>query len=424
MHLPNSYKSYSLQQHLRNAVGMAGAYLFRRMNRSTKYIAFTGSFGKTTSRDCLAAILRSAYPSGVAVTSGNSSLGLAKGLMGVKRSARFAVVEIGISEAGEMDRRAALVHPHIAVITKAGLAHPIGLPTLEITAHEKGRLLYGMQPGGMAVLNGEDPFVRRMSAPQIGKTIYFGDCEGSIARAREVHSSLDEGLRFQLLSVAGEREIQLGLFGTHWVTAVLGAIAAAIALEVPLDTIQEALAGVYAHKARMEPILLPNGAIAIRDEYNGSLPSFEAAIAFLQTVQARRRFVIISEIRHLEDTTTERFAWLSQRIAAAAEGVIFVGPHAKLAASMAREAGMDADLVHGFKDLQDAAAGFSSIVGPGDVALIRGRSIDHLTRLIYAQFGTVDCWKTNCSLIRVCDYCEKLGASDGAGLPVQLPRIR
>jgi UDP-N-acetylmuramoyl-tripeptide--D-alanyl-D-alanine ligase len=263
-----------------------------------------------------------------------------------------------------------------------------------------------------------------MSAPQIGKTVYFGNCAGSIARAREVRSSLEEGLRFRLESVAGEREIRVGLFGVHWVHAVLGSIAAAIVLEVPLDTIQEALAGCYAFTARLEPIPLPNGAIIIRDEYSGARVAFEAAIAFLRTVRTRRRFVIISEIRSSEEDPRTRFVWLSERIASAAEGVIFVGPHASLAASLAREAGMDAGLVHGFEDLQEAAARLSSIVGPGDVALLRGRSTDHLTRLVYAQFGTVKCWKNDCLLTTVCTFCEKLGAVDAAGSPIVLPRIQ
>ncbi|MDA0207698.1 MAG: UDP-N-acetylmuramoyl-tripeptide--D-alanyl-D-alanine ligase [Acidobacteria bacterium] len=423
MNIREFYSSSTPTRHVQNAACLAGAYLFRRLNRTTRYIAFTGSNGKTTSRDCLAAILRSRYPSGVVVTKGNSNYRLAQSLMRVKRSDRFALVEIGISQTGEMGRRAATVLPHMAVITKVSLAHPMGLSTLEITAREKEKLLHGLRPGGVAVLNGEDPLVRRMTAPQIGKTVFFGECDGSIARAREIRSSIEEGLQFRLVSVAGEREIQLGLFGVHWVNAVLGAIAAAILLEVPLDKIQQALRGVYAHVARMAPVALPNGAILIRDEYNGWLPSFEAAIAFLKTVEGRRRFVIISEIRYLEDNLPARFAWLAEKIASAAEGVIFVGPQADLAASLARQAGMDASLVHGFQDLREAAARLPSIVGLGDVVLLRGRSIDHLTRLVYAQFGRVSCWKTDCSIIRECDYCEQLGAVDAAGLPVQLPRI-
>jgi UDP-N-acetylmuramoyl-tripeptide--D-alanyl-D-alanine ligase len=311
----------------------------------------------------------------------------------------------------------------MAVITTVGVAHPVGLPTLEITAREKEKLLYGVRPGGTAVLNGEDPFVRRMSAPQIGKTVYFGDCDGSIARARDVRSSIEQGLRFRLQSAAGECEIQLHLYGVHWTNAVLGSIAAAIELGVPLNAIQEGLASVYAHNARLEPVLLPNGAIAVRDEYSGSRISFEAAMAFLKTVEARRRFVVISEIRSSEVDPRTRFAWLSEQIAAAAEGVIFVGPHAALAASLARAAGMNADLVHGFEDLQEAAARLSSIAGPGDVVLFRGRSTDHLTRLVYAQFGTVQCWQTDCPIIVECDYCEKLRAVNAAGLPVRLPRM-
>lgn len=411
-----------MRQHLRNAAAMAAAHLSRSLNTRTKFIAITGSSGKSTARHCLAAILRAAGFR-VAVPGGNAAFHLAQGMLGVRRTDDLALVEVGISESGEMGRRAAMVRPHLAIITKVGLAHPLGLPTLEITAREKRKLLDSVIAGGAAVLNGEDPFVREMSAPQLGKVVRYGDVAGSIARAREVRSSLEEGLRFRLECPSGSRELRVRLYGVHWVSAVLAAVAAALELGVSLDAIGEGLETVYAHPVRMEPVVLPNGAIVIRDEYNGALPSFEAAMAFLAGIRGRRRFVVISEIRYLEDDAEARFGWLAGRIAEVAEGAVFVTPYAALACEKAIEAGIPEDLVHGFEDLREASERLPSILGPGDVALLRGRSIDHLSRMVFAQFGTVGCWMKECPIIRPCDTCSELRACDGSGEPTRLAHL-
>lgn len=401
---------------------MAAAHLSRSLNPRTKFVAITGSSGKSTARHCLAAILRAAGFR-VAVPGGNAAFPLAQGILGVRRTDDVALVEVGISESGEMGRRAAMVRPHLAIITKVGLAHPLGLPTLEITAREKRKLLDGVLAGGTAILNGEDPFVREMSAPQLGKVVHYGNVAGSIARAREVRSSLEEGLRFRLECPSGSRELRVRLYGVHWVSAVLAAVAAALELGVSLDAVAQGLETVYAHPVRMEPVVLPNGAIVIRDEYNGALPSFEAAMAFLGGISGRRRFVILSEIRYLEDDAEARFGWLAARIAEVAEGAVFVTPYAALACEKAIEAGIPEDRVHGFEDLRAASERLPSILGHGDVALLRGRSIDHLSRMVFAQFGTVGCWKKACPIIQPCDTCSELQARDGCGEPTRLVHL-
>ena len=412
-----------LYRDTRNAGLLAGAYLWRRANRHTTFIAVTGSSGKTTSRNCLGAILSRVGPTFVTEGNKNASIGLSKNLLRVRPAHRYAVIEIGIDAPRQMRRRAGTVAPHMVVALGVADTHPRGLPTLDVVAREKARALAALRPGGIAVLSGSDPRVRTMSAPQASRTVFFGDCPDSVARASDVRATLSEGLTFTLDTPRGRLPIQIGLYGEHWVPGVLGAVAAALALDVPLDVIRAGLALVRPHMSRCEPVVLPNGAILIRDEHNGGVPSFLAAIGLIRSVQARQRILILSNLHYLGDDPGARFQWIAERIRTAVDRVIFVGPHADIGARSARQAGMAESEVFGFNDLSEATEVLPRLTGDGDVILLRGRRLDHLERIVFAQFGRVSCWKALCDLRRACDTCEALEARDRAGRPVALPPL-
>ncbi len=189
----------------RNVAALAAAAAWRAVHRGVAVVAVTGSSGKTTSRECLAAILRRRGPTLATTGNRNASCRLSKTLLQLRSSHRYAVIEIGIDAPGQMRRWAGAVRPDIAVVHTVNLTHREALPTLEITAREKARVLDALRPGGVAVLNGEDPYVRAMSSPRVSRTVFFGDCDGSIARAADVRASLDAGLRFELHTPAGSR---------------------------------------------------------------------------------------------------------------------------------------------------------------------------------------------------------------------------
>jgi UDP-N-acetylmuramoyl-tripeptide--D-alanyl-D-alanine ligase len=404
----------------RNLGLLAGASMWRAVNRRTTFVALTGSAGKTTSRNCLGAILSSQAPTHVTEGNQNSSASLSRTILRTRPRHRYAVIEIGIDAPGQMRRWARAVAPHVAVVLGVDRTHPKGLPTLDVVAREKGRVLGAVRRGGVAVLNGDDPRVRIMAAPHLGRRVFFGDCPDTVARATNVRATLTEGLMFVLETPGGSRQLQLSLYGEHWVPAVLGAVATAHVLDVPLDDIQAGLATVGPHVSRCQPVLLPNGAVVIRDEHNGGVPSFLAALRFIRSVKARRRFLVMSEIRHLEDDPEARFRWVASQIRGAVEAALFVGAHANIAARAAGDAGLPAAGVHAFDDLQQASAALSGMIGEGDVVLLRGRRDDRLVRVAYGLLGDVACRKTSCSLRPPCDGCDELGACDALGQPTTL----
>jgi len=193
---------------------------------------------------------------------------------------------------------------------------------------------------------------------------------------------------------------------------------------VPLETIVAALATIPPQLARMQPVPLPNGAVLIRDERNGSLPTFEAAVAFMRALVDRRRFLILTEVRDLHEDPATRFAWLAGETRGAFEGAILVGQHSEIAAQCFRASGMDPALVFAFAHTKDASDRLMSILAAGDVALLRGRGrIDKLMRIPYAQFGTVGCWLDVCTRMSGCDTCPELQARNSQGQPTELPLL-
>jgi len=409
---------------IRNLIFLVVASLWRAVHPHTTRIVVTCSVGKTTARTCLAAILATQGPTAATFPNANAAYSVYKALLRIRRRHRYAVIEIGIDAPGQMGRWAGAVSPHMAVILTPRLAHPQGLPTLDVVAREKGRAVAALRRGGTAVLNGEDPRVRAMAAVARGRAVFYGDCADSVARARDVRTSIAEGLRFVVHTPAGSAEIRMNLFGTHWLPSVLSAVAAAHTLGVPLESIVEALGTVQTQTSRMQVVPLPNGAMLIRDERNGSLPTFQAAVAFMRTLAAPRRFLILTEVRDLDEDPATRFRYLAGETLGAFEGAILVGPHAETAAACFRDTGMESANVFAFAHTKDASEKLMSIVGNGDVALLRGRGrIDKLMRIPYAQFGTVECWLDVCTRIAGCDTCPQLGARTPQGERTVLPLV-
>jgi UDP-N-acetylmuramoyl-tripeptide--D-alanyl-D-alanine ligase len=198
--------------------------------------------------------------------------------------------------------------------------------------------------------------------------------------------------------------------GDHWIPSVLGAIAAAYACGVGLSRAWSALQAVYPARATLQPASLPNGAVMLRDEANGTVESFEAALAAVRNATARRKVLVISDCSETAMNPAERQRYYAQRAAEIFDAVVFIGEWSHLGLNHALCAGMDPDHVHGFVSLESAAEALRRELREGDLVLLRGRAADHLSRLYHAQFGSIRCWKHTCPRLEVCDTCPELGA--------------
>lgn len=259
---------------------------YRRNGVAPKVLAITGSNGKTTTKEMVAAILEHASIEGrplrgkVLKTEGNYNnlVGLPLTLLRLRGHEKVAVLELGTSRPGEIRRLTEIADPDIGLITSVQPAHLEGLSGLGGVAREKGDLFHAIHPGGIAVVNVDDPWVRRLGERFKGEKITYGK-KGDV-RGESWRSLGARGVEF-MLRVGRERQrVRLRLLGEHNRSNALGAAAMAHGIGADLEAMRRGLEAVRPFGMRME-IRQWRGIGIINDAYNANPASMEAALKTL-----------------------------------------------------------------------------------------------------------------------------------------------
>ncbi|MES2883785.1 MAG: UDP-N-acetylmuramoyl-tripeptide--D-alanyl-D-alanine ligase [Pseudomonadota bacterium] len=265
-------------------------------------IGVTGSNGKTTTKQLLAAVFAARGP--VLATEGNlnNHIGVPLTLLKLRQEHRTAVVEMGASNAGEIALLARLAQPTVGIITQAGDAHLEGFGSREGVARAKGELFaalgrqskdQGAAPkGGTAIINADDAYAglwKKLAGDN--RIVSFGFAAHAEVRAEDLLSTPD-GNRFKLLTPDGSAMVSLPLPGRHNIANALAAAAAGHALGLCVDTIAEGLQKVERPKGRVVIHTLANGARLIDDSYNANPTSLAAAMALLAKEPGQRLLVL------------------------------------------------------------------------------------------------------------------------------------
>lgn len=281
----------------RQALGRLGA-----MNRQAyggPLVAITGSSGKTTVKEMLASILRTAFVeqgSAVLATRGNlnNDLGAPLTLLELAPEHKGAVIELGASRVGEIAYTVGLAQPHVAIITNAGTAHvgEFGGPEKIILA--KGEILEGLGANGVAVLNRDDVAFDTWHARAAGRRVLSFALNDPAAdfHASDIERDARGCSAFTLHCTNGQARIQLNLLGEHNVANALAAAAAAKALSVPLVDIKTGLENLQPVKGRAVAQLAANGVRVIDDTYNANPASMRAAVDLLAGFPGRTVLVL------------------------------------------------------------------------------------------------------------------------------------
>jgi UDP-N-acetylmuramoyl-tripeptide--D-alanyl-D-alanine ligase len=273
----------------RLALGRMAA--FWRAQFDIPVIAVTGSNGKTTVKEMIAAILARKGP--VCATRGNlnNDIGLPLTLCRLTAQDRYAVIEMGMNHKGEIDYLTRLTRPTQAVITNAGAAHLAGLGTIEDVARAKGEIFAGLVPDGVAVINADDAHSalwKKLAAPRTIRT--FGI--ERLADYRAEYALGMAGTEMFLKSPNDGIEVKLPLLGRHNVLNALAAAAAAATAGATLDDIKRGLEIVRPVAGRLEPKAGLSGARVIDDTYNANPDSLAAALALLREFKGERVLVL------------------------------------------------------------------------------------------------------------------------------------
>ena len=257
----------------------------------TPLIAVTGSNGKTTVKEMIGTILGEEAPTLVSHGNYNNTVGLPLSLLRFRETHKFAVVEIGMNQIGEIRYLSKLARPDIAVITNAGLAHLEFLHSVQQVAIEKGSLLNGLNADGVAVLNrNDDQFDYWKKQADGRRVISFGLTANSDVYAQ--FKPLEFGSELRLTTELGVVEAELKLAGVHNVFNASAAVAAAIGAGVDVDKIAGGIGKMRAVSGRLQLRKHRAGGTLVDDTYNANPDSVAAALKVLGNFSGDRRLVI------------------------------------------------------------------------------------------------------------------------------------
>ena len=272
-----------------------------RLRFTPALVGLTGSNGKTTVKDMIAAVLRSActHPGHVLATQGNlnNDIGVPLTLLGLRATHRYAVIEMGMNHTGEIRYLAKLALPDVALVNNAGTAHIGLLGSREAIAAAKGEIFEGLRASGIAVINADDAFASYWRGLNKDRQIIdFGmdnpaDVTGSY-RGHALHSEI------VLKTPRAQATFALPLPGVHNVRNALAAVAVGVALDVPVETMARALERFVGCEGRMQQLRAISGATLVDDTYNANPDSMLAAIAVLAE-QPGKRVLVLGDMAEL-----------------------------------------------------------------------------------------------------------------------------
>lgn len=352
---------------------------YRRETAAPKVLAITGSNGKTTTKEMVAAILERGSVHGhplrgrVLKTEGNYNnlVGLPLTLLRLGGKERVAVVELGTSRPGEIERLTEIAAPDIGLVTSVSPAHLTGLQSLAWVAREKGALYRGLNQGGIAVINLDDPWVRRLGARFKGEKITYGRLGDVRAEARR---PLGAGRTEFILRVGGQRRrVRLGLGGEHNLANALGAAAMAYGLGVKIDAMQRGLESVKPFPMRMAVERWRRIGI-INDAYNANPASMKAALKSLSQIEAKgQKIAVLGDMLELGREAQRSHVELGKQAARLSVGRLYLlGAQAARVKKGALSAGMDEDRVIIGRNHREIARMLRKHVQAGDWILFKG----------------------------------------------------
>jgi UDP-N-acetylmuramoyl-tripeptide--D-alanyl-D-alanine ligase len=358
------------------ALGELAKFVVNRV-RSTgdlRVIGITGSNGKTTTKNLVAALCSRLGPTVAPRDSFNNEVGAPLTMLKLELDTRFLVLELGASGIGHIKRLTDLAAPDIGIVLMVGLAHAGEFGGVEATVAAKSELVTGLVSGAPVILNSDDPRVAGMASLARGDVLWFGREEGPGVRASNIHVSAD-GTSFDLKLPDGQSAtVQFAVLGEHHVMNALAMAAVGVILDCSIDDIRATLESVVrAERWRME-VMRGSGVTIINDAYNASPDSMAAALKTLvQVAGGQNRTIAVlgemSELGEFAGDEHDRLALLAVRLNI--DQLIVVGKGARrLHISAMNEGSWDGESLF-FESTDDAYDYLVNYCRPDDVVLVK-----------------------------------------------------
>ena len=357
---------------------IAAAY---RAKFSLPVVGVTGSVGKTSTKEMIALALSAGMTVMKTPGNSNSQIGVPLTLFRLSEDCGAAVVEMGMSEFGEMSRIAAVAAPDYAVMTNIGVSHIEQLGSKENILTEKLHITDRFHKGSVLFLNGDDEMLRSAAGKVSFETVLYGTAPDCAFRAERIETVGDSTWFHYIAPDGAQGEARLPAIGRHHVLNALAGLAVAQRLGVPLPRAAQAFEE-YRAPAMRQQIKRANGFTVIDDSYNSSPDSAKSSLGVLQTIPGERRIAVLADMLEL-GTFSER-GHREVGAAAARSGVgllITVGERARQIAAGAQEAspGLDCRVC---LDNAQACETLKAEVRAGDVVLVKGSRGMHTEEIV------------------------------------------
>lgn len=331
-------------------------------------IGVTGSAGKTTTKDAIAAVLATAGPVGKTMGNLNNHIGVPLSILNLPDEARYAVIEIGMNHAGEIRELSAIAAPEFGVVTNVGTAHIENFESIEGVAAAKRELVEALPDSGTAILNFDDERVRNFAAAHSGAVVTYGTQKGADLQAEDIRYT-ETGSEFR---VRGLGEFRCPLPARGGISSSLAALAVARALDLSSEPLREAIGSLQPARMRLERI--EHGGMTIwNDCYNSNPEAAKMMLDLLAATPAQRRIAVLGEMLELGRWSEELHRDVGLHVARCGITVLVgIRGAACHLVDAARGAGLTAGAAYFFDGPSEAGTFLKSIARPGDALLFKG----------------------------------------------------
>jgi UDP-N-acetylmuramoyl-tripeptide--D-alanyl-D-alanine ligase len=375
----------------------------KRLKSTARFIAVTGSSGKSTTVALLAHIL-GGHDCVRSQSVDNTINPLIRTLMQHRKKERFVVAELGVGAKGNMSPMANMLRPDMAIVTMIGIEHYSAFRGHDGVALEKGALLDALKPDGLAVLNGDDPYVIEMAKRSPAPVVTFG-CDNTDVDylIRDVHAAFPALLSFTIMGRGRQLTLKTQFPGGHFWMPVAAAVVAALELGVPIDIIRAQVATFLPVDGRCSVVRTPNGPNFILDTAKAPNGTLGLAFDMLTNADAPRKRVVLGVISDYPGSSSRHYRRAWQTIRQTADQAIFLGRDISSVKPLDQD--VDDGRIIGFATPKEAFDYIKSTAVPDELILLKGSSNLHLERIALAFNQPILCWEATCRMGGQCFTC-------------------
>ena len=363
----------------RTALGQIAREELRRIG--AKVVGVTGSVGKSTTKEMIAAVLETTYRTSKTPANHNNDIGMPMAILSMAEDTQVAVLEMGMNHFGEISYLSGIGHPDVAVIINVGTAHIEFLGSQEGIRKAKMEIVDGMDERGMLLLNGDDLMLRSLNREPLQRITYFGRSQDCAVQGLNVKQN-GEYLCFDAQAGKLTIPVQMQLEGEHYVSDALAAVTVGLKLAVPSEKIREGLLHFHNISGRQE-IFEKNGYTIINDCYNAGPESMVAALNVLGN-RPGRHIAVLGDMLELGDCSNAEHYKIGRIAAEKADFVYAYGPHAARVKDGTTTGGMPESRGNAFSDRDALVRALKKTAKPGDVILFKASHGMHLEQILEA----------------------------------------